>query len=94
MDETNLTTNDLNVLLDALDAYERKDMAGDMMGDLVGMMMNKEDTIEEKAATLESERQKRVGRDRAIKEQSILLKGKLIKLRNKIQVETYCNNES
>jgi len=86
---SDLTDDDLTTLVEALEAWESKDTAGEMFGDMIAMMFTKDDPVQK--AKFESELSAdRVKRDRAKairKERSIILRAKLLFLRNSRRVD-------
>lgn len=87
-----LTKQDVNVLIEAMEAYEKKNVTGDLMGDLFGMVLKKDTeplSQDDMKKQMEANNREREERDRGIKEQSILLKGKLIRLRNSIDTDKF-----
>jgi hypothetical protein len=80
-----LTDEDLAVLMEAVEAWESKDFAGEMMGDLVGAMMTRNDP-EGKAKYDEQRGKEKAERERvrtARKEAGVMLRAKLLTLRNR-----------
>jgi hypothetical protein len=90
MTEQALTDDDLDTLVDALEAWESKDFGGEMLGDLVGaMVFSKSGDPNEKAryeADMETERKKRERARAHRKERSVLLRAKLLTIRNERRV--------
>lgn len=86
-----LTDDDLDVLVEALEAWENKDFGGEVLGDVVTMMLGDRTTPQGKAQ-VEAERRANRARGaqekRARKERSILLRAKLITIRNDRRVDT------
>lgn len=79
-----LSENDIAVLIEALEAWENKDGAGEILGDMMDAMFAKQDPVAIEAMKRERE-QARVKRERersARKEQSVLLRAKLLTIRN------------
>ncbi len=83
-----LSDDDISVLLESLEAWVSKDFAGEMMGDLLGSMFIKDDPIAK--AKFDDERlAQKVNRDRekvVRKERSIILRSKLLMMRNERRV--------
>lgn len=78
-----LTEQDLDILIEAVEAWENKDLAGDMMFDLItSSLTDRKDPAAK--AQLEEERNERIRtkeqQRRRRKEQSILLRAKLIQM--------------
>lgn len=86
---TRLTTDDIEVLLDALKAWESKDLASDFMVSILGSMLAK--TPDEKAeAERDNERhmaESRLKSDQR-KETSVILQAKLIQMRQKLTADS------
>lgn len=84
-----LSDDDLAALMDALEAWETKDQAHEMFGDVVEMIVTKGDPSSH-ADLREQRRKEKVTRDRerAIrKERSVLLRAKILTLRERRRVE-------
>ena len=80
-----LSVQDLSILIEAVEAWENKDMAGDLMGDLLtGMMTDLRDPAKKAAyeADLKARTEKKKDERALRKEQSILLRAKLIQILN------------
>jgi hypothetical protein len=84
-----LTDDDLDVLVEALEAWESKDVAGEMLGDVVESMLTRGDPVA--VAKIRDQRQRdKYDRERARtarKERSVLLRAKLLTLRDRRRVE-------
>lgn len=83
------TTDDMNVLLEAMEAWESKDMAVEIMGEmLAGVMTDRRDPIAKAQLEAErAERQKKSSEARQHrKERSVLLRAKLIQMRDAMSV--------
>ncbi len=89
--DSQLIIKDLDILIEALDAWENKEMAGEMMGELMTMMMLGKDATQEDKAEYEinrdAKREKAEFEKRERKETSLLLKAKLIMLKQEIPVK-------
>lgn len=85
-----LDTDDIAILLDALKAWENKDLAGSLMGTLLGGMLGpKEGPDFERFKAREAEREAKQQREQQMRqEQSIMLQAKLISLRNRLTAES------
>lgn len=86
-----LTVQDLEVLVEAMTAWEEKDFAGEMLGDLFGAIMSDKLTEEGKKKLEEEKKEKNILREKqkkVRKEQSIMIKAKLLSLKTKLEVET------
>lgn len=83
-----LTVADINILLEAVDAWEDSDS---MMGLTTSMLMLglgvAGDTAEEKKANLTQTMNEAKAKQENKKEQAIMLKAKLLMLRQKLEVE-------
>lgn len=89
-DLTDLTDDDFAVLLDALEAWERKDFAAQIMGDVMAATLFKPDDTQGQArfqAARDEERLKYEREQRVRKERSVLLRAKLIAVRNTRRVD-------
>lgn len=77
------TIDDLNVLMEAMEAWENKDTAGELMGSLLTAMLAPHDTDEQKANLQREQDEARLRATDAKnmrKERSILLRAKLIQM--------------
>ncbi len=82
----NLTRKEIDTLVEALESWENKDMVGEMMGDIFGMILTKDSP--EAKIKLEEEREakkyelerKRLER----KEESLMLKSKLVMMKREM----------
>ncbi len=84
-----LTNKEVDVLIDALTAWESKDLAGDLMSSLFTSILTKDDP-ESKAKMEAKEEERRLKSERETrerKEQSMLLKAKLIQIKQANLVE-------
>lgn len=85
-----LTDDDLGTLIDALEAWESKDQAGEMLGDVLGAMLTRDDP-RAKHELEQRMRSDQLMRDRAKgmrKERSVMLRAKLLTLRNRRRVDS------
>lgn len=89
--EKSLTADDLNVLIEAVEAWESKDFASEMMGDMVEAMLIGKDP--ESRAEYEAKSKQRKDdykrNQRQRKDRSILLRAKLIQLRDAMDVDAF-----
>lgn len=91
----NLTIQEINQLLEAIDAWEKEPMRNGFTDGMLGAMLNglgpKEGSQEERAEKFERETKQRIERstieERVRKESAILLKAKLITMRNELTAE-------
>jgi len=84
-----LTDDDLNALFEALEAWESKDFGGEIMGELLAATMFRGDPAT-RADFDRSQREDKQKRERAKalrKERSVLLRAKLLTLRDRRRVE-------
>lgn len=85
----NSTDDDLDTLMAALVAWESKDAAGEMFGDIFGLVVSRGDP--KLQAHLEAERlteKQQCARAKAVRqEQSVVLRAKLLTLRDRRRVE-------
>lgn len=86
--EKELTTVEFDMLIDAIDAWVDKDFGGQIMIDMLSMALIPKDAPEEVKAKMESDRvndkRKYEEKKRLRKEQGIMLKAKLLKIRDSI----------
>lgn len=88
-----LSDDDLDTLGQALEAWELKDSAGEMLGDVIEMMVLGGDE-RERAAIKQQRGQQKLQRQRdqaQRKERSVLLRAKLLTLRDRRRVERVAN---
>lgn len=84
-----LTNQDVNTLIEALDAWEQSGFAGQLMGDMfAGMLCKDESAMEKMKAERERSNAEYERKVRAKKERSIILKAKLLQLRDSIEVDS------
>jgi hypothetical protein len=86
-----IENDDIDVLLEALTAWESKDFGTDIMFSLMGSIFVDKKDPEAKAKHDESERQRKATAEQESKmrkETSVLLKAKLIKLKQSIAIES------
>ena len=78
-----LTNKEIDTLIDALTAWESKDLAGNLIGCLFSAMLTKDDPVAKEKARIreEAETQKSEREKAERKEQSLLLKAKLIQIK-------------
>jgi hypothetical protein len=89
-----LTDDDLTTLVEALESWESKGTAGALMSDIMGAMMAG-DNPRAQAAVEEHRRADQLKRDRETavrKERSVLLRAKLLTLRERRRVERLAAN--
>ena len=94
-----LTRQEIDTLIEAMEAYERKNTSGDMMMDVIDMVMKGKDRKHEGELTdaeecelrshMDIKRRERDKRDKGLKETSIILKAKLIRLRDSQTVDGF-----
>ncbi len=89
--DSQLTIKDLEILIESLDAWENKEIAGEMMGELMSMMILGKDVTQEDKAQYEIDRdvkrEKAEFEKRERKETSLLLKAKLVMLKQEIPIK-------
>lgn len=73
---TDFTMDDLYLLMEALEAWEQKDVAGQMMADLIGVISGDDKESEENRR--EERWAKYASDNRVRKERSILLRAKIV----------------
>ncbi len=90
MSET-LTTKEINILMEALEAWENKDDATGLMVGLMGAMIIPDNAPEEAKRKLEvhmeEHEQKREREKKDRKDTSLLLRAKLVQIRANIVIE-------
>lgn len=86
MEKVNFTEQELNNLIEALDSWESKDSLGEFATGIFGAIFSDKLSEEEKSkreAKEEVEKRKRAAEKAIRKEQSIIMKAKLIQIKNK-----------
>lgn len=82
----NLTEDDFQLIVDGLDALPEKGAAGEVIGDMLGMMLCKDDESKEKmAAERQKNRDKKEASKQQMKENIKILQGKLLMLKRHLQ---------
>lgn len=85
-----LADDDLDTLIEALEAWEHKDAAGDIMTTLIGSMLTRKHG-DEMGAMVAAERAKEAEsaetKKRLRKERSVILRAKLLMLRDRRQAQ-------
>lgn len=91
MTQETLTTEEINILMEALESWENKEVAGFIMRHVLSSMMIPKDAPEEQISKFENEIKSRERREEMEKKErkdtSLLLRAKLIQIRNSIVVE-------
>ncbi len=86
--ENNLSSKEIDILVDALEAWERKDMTGKLMGGLLKAMIAKDDPVMkakmEEEERIENEKEEKEARQR--KEVALMLKAKLIGIKQNAEI--------
>ena len=89
--DTELKIKDIDILIESLDAWECKDTAGDMMSELMIMMLLPKNVSELDKAKFEdnrdADRKKAELEKRERRETALLLKAKLVMLKQEIPVK-------
>jgi hypothetical protein len=86
----NLTTQDLNDLIDAVELWERKGEEGKMLGLMLAGLMVKDDAGRERLLADDKAREQKEERSRRQrKDRGILLRAKLIQLRDSNEAEAF-----
>lgn len=85
-----LTDDDLTTLVEALEAWETKDFSGELMGMMLESVLAKGDDNQraQREAQRELEKAKRERQKEIRKEQSVILRAKLLVIRNRRRVES------
>lgn len=86
----NLTAKEIDNLIDALEAWEDKNSTGELLGDLMGAMLFNDAPPEVKEKfkrERDIERQKREYDKRERKETSLLLKAKLVQIKQSLTID-------
>jgi hypothetical protein len=88
-----ISNDDIDTLVEALEAWESKDVAGEMLSDLFGAMFAKDDPATKAKLQMEQlESQRKRDRVKAIrKERSVILRAKLLGIRNSRRVDDVSN---
>lgn len=91
-----LTREDIDVLIEATEAWESKDAAGELMGDLLQGMLSRGDekTLAEMKQRKMEETRKREQEKKLRKERSIILRAKLISLRDSMDADSLLKEAS
>lgn len=84
-----LTREDIEVLMEAVEAWEVKDAAGEMMGDLMVGLLSRRNPDEKDAFEKDMLRQKteRADKQRIRKERGVILRAKLIEIRDAMSID-------
>ncbi len=87
--DTTITENDIGILLEALEAWELKDSASDMMADVFDLMFAGKTPAEREAVQVKLEHRRTETRQRVDqrKRRSVLLRAKLILYRDQLVIE-------
>ena len=90
-----LTHEDLDVLIDAVEAWESSGALGEFVGDMVGAFAGpkggpeRDDWMRKREAERAARQAAKAGEKRLRKERSILLRAKLIALRDSVEAEAF-----
>jgi hypothetical protein len=79
-----LTVHDIDVLLEAMDAWAVRDTAGDMFGELLGATLPTEQARSQFAAEIATKKAQKQLQKTTEKETAILLKAKLVQLKHAV----------
>lgn len=82
-----LTKDDIKVLAEALDAWISKDLAGDLMGLIIGSTIPKGEQRDKFDAHEREIRKENIARTENRKERATILKAKLYVMRDKLEVD-------
>lgn len=93
-DFTSISGDDLDTLIEALEAWEHKDTAGEMLGDVMEAMITRGDPETKAKLKADGDERKRTReRERASrKERSIILRAKLLAIRNNRRIEVVAHH--
>jgi len=84
-----LNRDDIELLMDALDALKAKASSDSMMGMMIGVMLS--DSKEQAQSRIEEMERKEAGKrekQRCMEERIILVKAELIRMRDRVDVES------
>jgi hypothetical protein len=89
-----LDDDDIATLVDALEAWEQKDLSGEIFSDILDTVMtSKEQRVADDYKRARRDERQTRERDRAVrKERSVMLRAKLLTLRNRRRVERLTAN--
>lgn len=83
-----LNEKEINILIEALDEWEQKGLMSNLMGGLMGSMMIKEDEAKAEWEEIQEKKRKEFEMEqRERKEESLLLKAKLVGMKRDLAVE-------
>ena len=85
-----LTRQDMDLLIEAVECWEKKDVEGSVVGSLLGAMFCR--TEEDKEHYKREQEKQKAERDRSsrtTKERSILLRSKLIAMRDSVDADRF-----
>lgn len=85
------TKQDLDILFEAVEKWEQDDMTGEVIGMMLEKMARPEAREKIKIEREERER-KRLATKKQRKERGVLLRAKLVALKDKIEVEAFNNS--
>lgn len=82
-----LNKNDINILIQAMDAWTGRRFAGDMMGEMIAISLAKdEEQRKEMKKKLEEQKNKRKEEVEREKEDAIIIKAKLIEMKKELDL--------
>jgi len=85
MNQETLTKEDLDILIEALDAWLKRDASREILGDIFGTMLLKDDEARNKFfAEREEKKQQKKSQQQNEQEIATLLKAKLILIKQKL----------
>ncbi len=90
-----LTKDEYNILIEATDCWVSKDFGEGLVGSLMTGMMSKDASPEIVQKMKEKDKEERLEREskkQVRKERAIILKAKLLKLRDKIEAKDFCES--
>jgi hypothetical protein len=93
--ETSLTKNDCDILIEAVDAWINKDFGKSVMLSMLGIALTNNNDAEARQRREMAEREMELGMEKQKKlrkEQGIIIKAKLLKMRDQIEANNFVEN--
>ena len=82
-----LTTQDFDLLIKALESHEQEMKSGDLVVMMLGAMLVPKEKLDEHQKTEEIRRKQKAREKEPVREACVMLKAKLIQLRNELAAE-------